>query len=145
MFHEETMTGIERRRFLKGAGWLFVFLGGWINLGKFGVAEPLPFAFLGDSLKKNPELDAWLRLAPDEGIVAFTGKAELGQIVADGLALPIGHVRLISAATALTQNEGYTVGSAKRRRVRAFLRLLQTGIAPALYGSSPRLWGTVGT
>ena len=114
MFHEETMTGIERRTFLKGAGWLFVFLGGWINLGKFGVAEPLPFAFLGNSLKKTPELDAWLRLGPDEGVVAFTGKAALGQIVAYGLAFPIGHVRLISADMALTPNEGYTVGSAKK-------------------------------
>ena len=49
----------------------------------------------------------------------FTGKAELGQgiktalmqIAAEQLDVDFGHIKLITADTALTPNEGYTAGS----------------------------------
>lgn len=104
---------------MKGVGWLVVTLGILPRLGVKAMGDEIPFAFLGDSLEKTPGLDAWLLLAQDGTVVAFTGKAELGQgiktalaqIVADELTLPIGRVRIITADTALTPDEGYTVGS----------------------------------
>jgi len=104
---------------LKGVGWLVVTLGVLPRLGVKAMGDEMPFAFLGDSLEKTPGLDAWLLLAQDGTVVAFTGKVELGQgiktalaqIVADELTLPIGRIRIITADTALTPDEGYTVGS----------------------------------
>lgn len=77
-------------------------------------APPLP-----GSLKQAPLLDSWIRIDADETITAFTGKAELGQgirtaltqIAAEQLAVDFGRVKLQTADTALTPDEGYTAGS----------------------------------
>src|SRR5689334_10775613 len=74
---------------------------------------------LPGSLDKDPELDAWLRVAADGRITVFTGKAELGQgiktailqIAAEQLAVPMSAIELVTADTARTPNEGYTAGS----------------------------------
>ena len=64
-------------------------------------------------------LDAWIRVDASGAITVFTGKAELGQgirtalmqIAAEQLDVDFGHIKLITADTALTPNEGYTAGS----------------------------------
>jgi nicotinate dehydrogenase subunit B len=74
---------------------------------------------LPGSLKKEPLLDAWIRIAADGGVTVFTGKAELGQgiktallqVAAEELVVPPGRITLVTADTARTPNEGYTAGS----------------------------------
>jgi nicotinate dehydrogenase subunit B len=70
------------------------------------------------SLATSPYLDAWIRIDAD-GITAFTGKAELGQgfktafqqIAAEELDVPFEAVKVVTADTGRTANEGYTAGS----------------------------------
>jgi nicotinate dehydrogenase subunit B len=107
----------SRRAVLQGTGALIV---------SFALA-PLPAqegangagAKLPGSLARTPFLDAWIRIDSDSSVTAFTGKAELGQgikttlvqIAAEELMVPVNTVRLITADTTLTANEGYTAGS----------------------------------
>src|ERR1700734_3573334 len=70
------------------------------------------------SLATSPYLDAWIRIDAN-GITAFTGKAELGQgfktafqqIAAEELDVPFEAVKVVTADTGRTANEGYTPGS----------------------------------
>ncbi|MGT2468537.1 molybdopterin cofactor-binding domain-containing protein [Mesorhizobium atlanticum] len=74
---------------------------------------------LPGSLDDTPSLDAWIRIDADGTITVFTGKAELGQgtktslrqIAAEELEVEPASIKLITADTALTPNEGYTAGS----------------------------------
>ena len=74
---------------------------------------------LPGSLKGAPFLDSWIRIDADGGITAFTGKAELGQgfktafqqIAAEQLDVPFESLKVVTADTSLTANEGYTSGS----------------------------------
>ncbi|AZE18030.1 Isoquinoline 1-oxidoreductase beta subunit [Pseudomonas chlororaphis subsp. aureofaciens] len=83
------------------------------TLGTVVLAPDLP-----GSLRTNPYLDAWIRVAA-EGVTVYTGKAELGtgvktallQIAAERLDLAPDAITLLTADTALTPNEGYTAGS----------------------------------
>jgi nicotinate dehydrogenase subunit B len=78
------------------------------------VAPDLP-----GTLAKFPDLNAWIRIAPDGRVTVFTGKLELGtgvktamaQLAADELDVAIERVDPITADTALTPNEGVTAGS----------------------------------
>jgi nicotinate dehydrogenase subunit B len=71
------------------------------------------------SLKGAPYLDSWIRIDADGGITVFTGKAEIGQgfktacqqIAAEELEVPFASLKLVTADTARTANEGYTSGS----------------------------------
>src|SRR5882724_7961140 len=71
------------------------------------------------SLKGAPYLDSWIRIDADSSITVFTGKAEIGQgfktacqqIAAEELDVPFASLKLVTADTALTANEGYTSGS----------------------------------
>jgi CO/xanthine dehydrogenase Mo-binding subunit len=71
------------------------------------------------SLKDSPFLDAWIRVDANGAITVFTGKAELGQgirtaitqVAAEELEVPFESLKLITADTARTPNEGYTAGS----------------------------------
>ncbi|HET9159832.1 MAG TPA: molybdopterin cofactor-binding domain-containing protein, partial [Caulobacteraceae bacterium] len=74
---------------------------------------------LPGSLRSTPMLDAWVRIDSAGQITVFTGKVELGQgiktaliqIAAEELDVPPGAIRLITADTALTPDEGVTAGS----------------------------------
>ena len=71
------------------------------------------------SLKTSPYLDSWIRIDADGSITVFTGKAELGQgfktafqqIAAEELDVPFASLKVVTADTKLTANEGYTSGS----------------------------------
>ncbi len=71
------------------------------------------------SLKETPFLDSWVRIDADGGITVFTGKAELGQgfktafqqIAAEELDVPFKSLKVVTADTGRTANEGYTAGS----------------------------------
>ena len=96
-------------------------LGGVLVLG-FSTACAGPAAAQGTlpgSLRTTPLLDSWLQLDAQGDVTVATGKAELGQgirtallqIASDELRVPMARIRLITADTALTPNEGYTSGS----------------------------------
>src|ERR1700675_4518001 len=109
---------LDRRRVLAGGGALIV-------------SFSLPNAFAQDqapaaappkppgSLATAPYLDSWIRIDADGSITAFTGKAELGQgfktafqqIAAEELDIPFEKLKVVTADTKLTANEGYTSGS----------------------------------
>jgi nicotinate dehydrogenase subunit B len=71
------------------------------------------------SLKTSPYLDSWIRIEADNSITVFTGKDELGQgfktafqqIAAEELDVDFASLKVITADTKLTANEGYTSGS----------------------------------
>jgi len=99
-----------RRRFLAA--------GGALTLSFAMPAWSAPGA-LPKSLDKTPWLDAWIRIDANEAITVFTGKAELGQgiktallqVAADELRVLPSRLRLVTADTARTPDEGITAGS----------------------------------
>src|ERR1700740_3277367 len=109
---------IDRRQMLKGSGALGVSSSLPAALapqqGAPAAAPPLP-----GSLKTSPLLDSWIRIDADGSITVFTGKAELGQglktallqIAAEELDVSFAALKVVSADTRLTANEGYTSGS----------------------------------
>jgi CO/xanthine dehydrogenase Mo-binding subunit len=80
---------------------------------------PVANKALAGSLKTNPMLDAWIKIAPDGKVTVFTGKVELGtgvrtallQIAAEQLDLAPAAINFITGDTGRTPNEGYTAGS----------------------------------
>ncbi|HZC94704.1 MAG TPA: molybdopterin cofactor-binding domain-containing protein, partial [Bradyrhizobium sp.] len=111
---------LDRRRVLAGGGALIVSF----SLTKaFAQQQDAPAAAPAPkrpgSLATTPYLDSWIRIDADGSITAFTGKAELGQgfktafqqIAAEELDVPFGSLKVVTADTKLTANEGYTSGS----------------------------------
>src|SRR5439155_18092054 len=114
--HAMSAAVIDRRRVLAGGGALILSFSLRDVLAQDqGAAAPPP----PGSLKGAPFLDSWIRIDADGGITVFTGKAELGQglktacqqIAAEELDVPFASLKLITADTGRTANEGYTAGS----------------------------------
>src|SRR6516164_4544969 len=80
---------------------------------------PAPSPPLPGSLKQTSMLDSWIRIDADGTITVCTGKAELGQgiktaltqIAAEQLDADFGALKLVTADTTVTPDEGYTAGS----------------------------------
>jgi nicotinate dehydrogenase subunit B len=110
---------LDRRRVLAGGGALIVSfsLSDALAQDQAPVATQAPKA--PGSLVTAPYLDSWIRIDADGSITAFTGKAELGQgfktafqqIAAEELDVPFDSLKVVTADTRLTANEGYTSGS----------------------------------
>jgi nicotinate dehydrogenase subunit B len=108
---------LDRRRVLAGGGALIVSfsLSNAFAQDQAPAAAPKP----PGSLATAPFLDSWIRIDADGSITAFTGKAELGQgfktafqqIAAEELDVPFDSLKVITADTRRTANEGYTSGS----------------------------------
>jgi nicotinate dehydrogenase subunit B len=109
---------LDRRRVLTGGGALIVSF----SLGDAFAQDATPAAPAPKppgSLATAPYLDSWIRIDADGSITAFTGKVELGQgfktafqqIAAEELDVPFASVKVVTADTRLTANEGYTSGS----------------------------------
>jgi nicotinate dehydrogenase subunit B len=111
---------LSRRRVLAGGGALIV---NFSFSDAFAQDQASPAAGSAPSppgsLKTSPFLDSWIRIDADGSITVFTGKAELGQgfktafqqIAAEELDVPFKSLKVITADTRLTANEGYTSGS----------------------------------
>ena len=110
---------LNRRSVLAGGGALIV---SFSLRDSFAQDQGAPAAApppLPGSLKGAPYLDSWIRIDADGGITVFTGKAEIGQgfktacqqIAAEELDVPFASLKLVTADTARTANEGYTSGS----------------------------------
>jgi CO/xanthine dehydrogenase Mo-binding subunit len=117
---------LDRRRLLAGGGALIVsfsLTGAFAQDAAAPAAAPAPPAPpappLPGSLKTAPFLDSWIRIDADGAITVFTGKAELGQgfrtaalqIAAEELDVAVEALKIVTADTKLTANEGYTSGS----------------------------------
>jgi nicotinate dehydrogenase subunit B len=71
------------------------------------------------SLEKNPRLSQWLRVHPDGTISIFSGKVEIGQgilsalaqIAAEELGIRAERIRMVTASTEMSPDEGVTSGS----------------------------------
>jgi nicotinate dehydrogenase subunit B len=111
---------LDRRRVLMGSGALimsFSLTGAFAQDQSASSAAPAPSP--SGSLKTTPFLDAWIRIDADGSITVFTGKAELGQgfktafqqIAAEELDVAFEALKVVTADTKLTANEGYTSGS----------------------------------
>ena len=110
---------LDRRRVLAGGGALIV---SFSLSDAFGQDQNAPLAAPAPkppgSLATTPLLDSWIRVDAD-GITAFTGKAELGQgfktafqqIAAEELDISFESLKVVTADTARTANEGFTAGS----------------------------------
>lgn len=117
--------GLTRREALAAGGLLVAFSLSAQSLAQLaggGEGGPAPKALrpdLAGSLKNNPELDSWIRIAPDGATTVFSGKAELGQgirtallqVIAEELDLAPHSITFITADTARTPDEGLTAGS----------------------------------
>jgi len=116
---------MNRRQILAGGGLVVAFslagsaLAQLAGGGEGGGGPPVERPDLPGSLKSTPELDAWIRIAPDGGTTVFSGKAELGQgirtallqVAAEELDLRPGQITFVTADTARTPDEGLTAGS----------------------------------
>ena len=71
------------------------------------------------SLEKNPRLSQWLHVHRDGTVSIYSGKVEIGQgiltalaqIAAEELGIAVERVRMVSADTAVSPDEGVTSGS----------------------------------
>ncbi|RYE96282.1 MAG: xanthine dehydrogenase family protein molybdopterin-binding subunit, partial [Oxalobacteraceae bacterium] len=87
--------------------------------GEGSAGPPVKRPDLPGSLRMTPELDAWIRIAPDGRATVFSGKAELGQgirtallqVAAEELDLPPAAITFVTADTSRTPDEGLTAGS----------------------------------
>src|SRR5256886_11301426 len=109
---------LSRREFLTTAGALVV----GFSLGAVSdlfAQRPKEGPKLPGSLASTPMLDAWIRIGADGAITVCTGKGELGQgvktalmqIASEELGVQPGAIKLITADTRTTPDEGYTAGS----------------------------------
>jgi CO/xanthine dehydrogenase Mo-binding subunit len=107
-------VNLDRRQVLAGGGALIVSFSLSDAFAQDHAGPPKP----PGSLATSPYLDAWIRIDAD-GITVFTGKAELGQgfktafqqIAAEELDVPFASLKVITADTLRTADEGYTSGS----------------------------------
>jgi CO/xanthine dehydrogenase Mo-binding subunit len=133
----------SRRRFLAESGALVVSFA----LTRYAAAQSAATA--PGSLGKTPNLDSWIRVDADGAITVFTGKVELGQglktaitqIAAEELFVEPKSIRLVTADTARTPDEGQTAGSRSMTdsgtavmHASAQVREMLVGIAASRFG-----------
>ena len=107
---------VSRRDFLATGGALIV---SFSLLPGIGRTQARPAPGLPGSLAHTPLLDAWIRVDADGSVTVCTGKVELGQgiktaliqIAAEQIGIEPARLRLITADTARTPDEGFTSGS----------------------------------
>ncbi len=135
---------LSRRDFARGLGGIVL---------SFSLAPKLALAQqparLPGSLQNNRMLDAWIRIGAD-GIASISpGKVELGQgivtalaqIAAEELDLPLARVKMISADTARSPNEGGTVGSQSIENSGLALRLAGAEVRAILLDLAAKKFG----
>nr|WP_274705181.1 molybdopterin cofactor-binding domain-containing protein [Sphingomonas sp. H160509] len=108
---------------------------------------------LPGTLAKFPNLDAWIRIAPDGRVTVFTGKVELGtgvktamaQLAADELDVAIDRIDLITADTGLTPNEGVTAGSQTLEQSGTAIANAAANVRLLLAEAAATRWGVMAT
>ncbi len=111
-------AGLSRRGFLQQSGGLVVTFSVAALASRFASA-PAALSAQGLNGPGNDQLDAWIAVAADGRVTAYTGKCELGQglftaqmqLVAEELAVPFDRVTLIQCDTGTTPDQGTTSGA----------------------------------
>ena len=106
-----------RREVLKGTGALIVGVSATHMTASLGAAQG-PFDTRASHVDSQ-QLDAWIAIAADGHVTAYTGKYEFGQdmhtaqtqLVAEELMVPLARVQLIACDTAVCPDQGTTSGS----------------------------------
>ena len=151
------MTARATRRELLGAGGLFVafslvgrsaaqLAGG----GEGGGAPSVKRPDLPGSLKSTPDLDAWIRIAPNGRATVYSGKVELGQgirtallqVVAEELDMAPSSIAFITADTARTPDEGLTAGSHSMQDGGTALANAGANVRMLLMRQASKVWHT---
>jgi nicotinate dehydrogenase subunit B len=104
---------------------------------------------LPGSLGKAPFLDAWIRIDANNAVTIFTGKVELGQgvktallqVAAEELDVEAGRVKIITADTAATPDEGFTAGSNSLKDSGTALRLAAAQVRALLVAKASERLG----
>ncbi len=132
---------LSRRRFTQSLG---------VVIATFALTSPSAFGqapgALPFSLRNNRRLEGWIRLDPDETVVVFTGKAELGQgiltalaqIAAEELDVEIEKIRMVSADTSRGPDEQYTFGSQSVEQSGSAIRAASAQTRGILLGAAAR-------
>jgi len=102
---------VSRRDFLKTSGALIVSFSA-VPAGERSAFAQGPFATRPSQIDPT-RLDAWLSVANDGSVTAYTGKCELGQgiltaqtqLVAEELSVPFARVHIIQCDTAVTPDQ----------------------------------------
>ncbi|WP_426440408.1 molybdopterin cofactor-binding domain-containing protein [Bradyrhizobium genosp. P] len=139
-----TDKGLSRRRFTQSLG---IVVASFVlaPAAAFGEASgALPF-----SLRNNRKLEGWIRLEPDETVIIFTGKAELGQgiltalaqVAAEELDVGFDKIRMISADTSRGPDEQYTFGSQSVEQGGSAIRAASAQARGILLAAAARRFG----
>ena len=143
---KRALPNSNRRAFLKNAAALVVAFS-WVSpasLAQQAIAPRLP-----GSLQTNRMLNGWLRIDADGTVTVYTGKVELGQgiltalaqIAADELDVAYDRIRMISADTSRSPDEGMTAGSQSVENSGTALRYACAEARAALLGAAARKLG----
>ena len=138
----------SRRAFLSGGGALIVSFASINPLVAQGTTALPGAAPLPGSLAKTSMLDSWIRIDAEGAITVFTGKAELGQgiktallqLAAEELVVAPKALRLVTADTALTPDEGYTAGSHSMQDSGTAIRNAAAQVRDLLIGLAAAQW-----
>jgi isoquinoline 1-oxidoreductase len=144
---QTTALSPHRRAFLKTLGGGVLVL---LTLEGDGVAQESGRSghhASGEDLPEN--IGAWLHIAPDGSITAFTGKAEVGQnirtsltqAVADELRCSPDSIHLVMADTALTPWDMGTFGSRTTPTMAPQLRKMAASAREMLVNAAAQKWG----
>ena len=95
------------------------------------MASPEAATALPPSLASNPRLGDWLRVLPGGVVEVCSGKVELGQgvltalaqVAAEELDVDVARVRMVTAVTGISPDEGHTSGSNSIQHSGAALRV----------------------
>ncbi len=147
MLELETPTrALDRRSFLKsiGGGLVIVFAAGHTDAQESGGSHRRE----GEELPDN--IAAWLQIAPNGAITAFTGKVEVGQnvrtsltqAVADELRCTVTDVQLVMGDTALVPWDMGTFGSRTTPTMAPELRKMAATAREILIDTAAAEWKT---
>jgi nicotinate dehydrogenase subunit B len=142
---------LTRRQWLAASGALvvsFTWPMAWAQEGGEG-AQQGSGPKLPGSLSKQPMLDGWIRISADGTVQVFTGKAELGQgiktaliqVAAEELVVAPARIRIVTADTAATADEGYTAGSHSMQDSGTAIRNAAAQVRAILLGLAARKLG----
>ena len=138
-------TRIDRRSFLKslGGGLLVV-----LAFDDIGAAQESGNSGRNSDQELPQTVTAWLHIAPDGLVTAFTGKVEVGQYVrtsltqavADELRCNPGSVRIVMGDTSLTPWDAGTFGSRTTPTMAPQLRRMASTARETLVEKAAELW-----
>src|SRR5438270_4000611 len=137
--------GVDRRSFLKSIGGGLAVL---LAADDLSLAQESGGAGRQGGQKLPEQVGAWLHIAPDGTVTAFTGKVEVGQnirtsltqAVADELRCSPASVKLVMADTALTPWDMGTFGSRTTPTMAPQLRKMAAAAREMLVSAAAQKW-----